>query len=359
MQRTLLIIVTLLSLASAIAWAAATPTITAFTPTYAPYGQPVTLTGTAFIGATAVAFNGITAPVFKVATDTTLTVTVPTGATTGVITVTTPAGTATSATTFTVCNNPKDNADMVWVPAATFTMGSADGVGLEDEYPAHQVTLSGYWIYKYDVTVAQYRAFCTATKRALPEFPNDELSWKDKKDWEHPDLQQHPIVNVSWFDATDYADWAGVSLPTEAQWEYAARGPKGNNYPWGGIATKDDKTNGWDETKCANYKNSLDKDKSTWPVGSFPAGASWCGAQDMAGNVSQWCGDWNGYYSATAATDPTGPATGISHVLRGGSWVYDDFYNRGAFRDYGHPTNPNGYYRIFFGFRCASTAPGL
>ena len=322
MQRMLLLIVILLCLVSAIAWGAAAPTITSFTPTFDLYGQEITLTGTTFTGATAVAINGITAPIFKVLSDTSLTVTVPTGATTGTITVTTPAGTATSATAFTVCNNLKDGAEMVWVPGATFTMGTpADIQGMWANYerPAHQVTLSSYWIYKYDVTVAQYRVFCTATGRALPEFPKDDYSWKGKKSWEHPGLQQHPIVNVSWNDAKAYADWAGVKLPTEAQWEYAARGPKGNNYSWGGIATIDDFRSGWDKTKCANYFNSYKVGKSTWPVGSFQYDTSWCDAQDMAGNVWQWCTDWFGDYSATAVTDPTGPATGTHRVFRGGS----------------------------------------
>ena len=261
--------------------------------------------------------------------------------------------------------NAKDGAEMVWVPGGTFTMGSPAGVGYADEYPAHKVTLSGYWIYKYDVTVSQYRAFCAATGHKLPMWPFsdwqggpyfpliDEYSWKGKNGWDDPALQQHPIVDVNWDDAIAYADWAGVKLPSEAQWEYAARGPRGNNYPWGGTATKDYKFNGWDATKCANYDNSGKVGKSTWPVGSFPAGVSWCGAQDMAGNVWQWCSDWYGAYAATAVTDPAGPATGEYRVLRGGSWYgySNDGYrsaNRNNYGDY-----PCGYYSGI-GFRCVS-----
>ena len=252
--------------------------------------------------------------------------------------------------------NPKDGATMVWVPGATFTMGGATKVeGLDDEYPAHQVTLSGYWIYKYDITVEQYRAFCAATTRALPEFPRiNYYSWIQKTGWDAPELQQHPIVNVTWHDAKAYADWAGVRMPTEAQWEYAARGPQGNNYPWGGRARKNDMSNGWDETKCANYYNSQREIKSTWPVGSFPAGASWCGAQDIAGNVGQWCGDWYSDYTAAAVTDPTGPDTGNRRVLRGGSWYGSIYDYRGTHRGAESPD----VYDIGIGFRCAVIAPG-
>ena len=262
--------------------------------------------------------------------------------------------------------NSSDNATMLWVPGASFTMGNADGVGDIWAQPAHKVTLSSYWIYKYDVTVAQYRVFCTETKHKLPDFPKPKIdhpeafdsnySWADKTGWDDPALQQHPIVNVSWYDAKAYADWAHVTLPTEAQWEYAARGPQGNNYPWGGKATKGDIMNGWDPTKCANLENSFVVGISTWPVGSFPAGASWCGAQDMTGNVQQWCVDWRSEYSATAVTNPSGPATGTQRMLRGGSWInYNgNLGNCSAGRAGNNPDNHD----LIIGFRCVSLSPG-
>lgn len=252
--------------------------------------------------------------------------------------------------------NPTDAAEMVWVPGATFTMGSPDGVGRDNEHPAHQVTLTGYWIYKYDVTVAQYLAFCAATGHARPPWPMNYYSWAGKSGWDDPLLQQHPIVDITWHDAHAYAAWAGVQLPTEAQWEYAARGPQARNYPWGGTATASDLYNGFDPTKCA-YSLSFTPNISTRPVGSFPAGVSWCGALDMAGNVFQWCEDWYGDYSSAPVTNPTGPGPSAScyRVVRGGSWGGSENDCRSAFRHSGDPVN---WINPFFGFRCVSLTPG-
>ena len=345
------------------------PTVTTIAPLNAVAGTVVTITGTYLDRVTAVTFNGVAAKNIIDNTETTLKVAVPEGATSGKLAVTTAGGTVTSSSDYVVFfgqkTNAKDNASLLWVPGATFTMGSAADVGEANEHPAHPVTLSGYWIYQHDITVAQYRAFCTATKHKLPKFPRPtvdfptidktNLSWAAFTTWSAPALQQHPIVNVTWNDAKAYADWAGVTLPTEAQWEYAARGPQGRNYPWGGTATKDDRTNGWDATRCANSENSLKVEKSTWPVGSFPTGASWCGAQDMAGNVFQWCADWYGDYAATPATDPAGPATGKYRTLRGGSWYSPATGNRSAGRSKDYLPTDFSYY---IGFRCASLTPG-
>ena len=196
------------------------------------------------------------------------------------------------------CVNLPDQAVMVWVPAGSFVMGSNDEekVALIDEKPQHTVTLDGYWIYKNDVTVAQYQAYCQATGTAMPK---DAPFWGWKKD--------HPMVMVTWTEARAYAQWAGGHLPSEAQWEKAARGTDGRSYPWG---------NAWDEDKC----NTLQP--YTTPVGSYPANASPYGCLDMAGNVWQWCEDRYrfDYYKTAPATNPTGAQTGDSHVMRGGSW---------------------------------------
>ena len=234
--------------------------------------------------------------------------------------------------------NAKDRAEVVYVPAGEFTMGSRAGVGYSDEEPEHKVYLDGYWIYQTEVTVAQYRAFCQATSRSMPlTLPVDTVYlgfWKD----------DHPIVKVTWDDATAYAKWAGAALPTEAQWEKAARGTDGRAYPWG---------NDWDAAKCVSGVGT--SRSSTAPVGSIPVGASPYGALDMAGNVWEWSADWYGPYTAAPAKNPTGPADGSSRVYRGGSWDDGgaaDF--RCANRSGGTPSNRSDY----IGFRCVVLSPG-
>ena len=321
------------------------------TPSTISSGESVTLTWSSSNATTVVSSN------FGATTVNGSKTVSPTVTTTYTITVSGAGGEASDSVTVTVTSQGRE---MVWVPGGTFTMGT--DIGISNESPVHQVTLTGFWIDKYEVTVAQYRAFCAATGRALPLFPSG-YSWAGKSGWTDPALQNHPIVYVSWYDAKAYADWAGLSLPTEAQWEYAARGTAGNNYPWGGTATSLDKYNGWDQTKCANEYNSILEDKSTWPVGSFPTGVSWCGVHDLAGNVWEWCADYYDVpYSSTPATNPTGPASGSYRVQRGGSWHSSNFYveddyrsaNRGFDWPYGEWVNGEDV-----GFRCVSNSPRL
>ena len=208
----------------------------------------------------------------------------------------------------------------VWVPPGEFMMGSDDGDG--DEKPAHRVRITeGFWLGRHEVTNAQYRAFCAATGRA---FPSDSNQGDD-----------HPVVNVSWEDARAYCEHHGLRLPTEAEWEWAARGPEGRRYPWG---------DGWDAGRLC-WDQNRGPGGRTFPVGSFPAGASWVGALDMAGNVWEWVADWydGGYYANSPTDDPQGPATGTSRVLRGGSWGRGPLACRSADRDRGDPTFRGGY----------------
>jgi formylglycine-generating enzyme required for sulfatase activity len=214
--------------------------------------------------------------------------------------------------------NPKDGAEMVLVPAGEFLMGSRRGVGSDDEHPQHKVWLDDYYISKYEVTNEQFakfvkeKAYITEAEQA-----GDRLNWKKLA---KPGLEKHPVVDVSWNDAVAYCAWAGVSLPTEAQWEKAARGTGGREYPWG---------NSWEGSKCNWYGGpkvagmaDMYEKRGTTPMGSFPSGASPYGLVDMAGNVWEWCSDWYGedYYKGAPARNPGGPEKGEYRVLRGGSW---------------------------------------
>jgi sulfatase modifying factor 1 len=228
---------------------------------------------------------------------------------------------------FNTVTNPIDGAEMILIPAGEFLMGSEE---YEDEKPQRQVYVDAYYIYKTPVTVAQYRAFCQATKREMPDLPV----------WSKDD---HPIVRVTWKNATAYTSWAGARLPTEAQWEKAARGTDGREYPWG---------NEWDVSKCNNWDTGPHQ---TTPVGSYPQGASPYGVLDMAGNVWEWCADWydENYYQSAPDRNPPGPDMGTDRVLRGGSWyvIAPDFF-RCAYR---RNSYPNGRRSDQYGFRCART----
>ncbi len=227
--------------------------------------------------------------------------------------------------------NPIDGAEMVRVPAGPFQMGDIN----RSDNPVHTVTLSSFYIYKNDVTVAMYRKFCSATGRAMPPAP----PWGWGK-------SSYPIVNVTWNDAQAYCDWAGVHLPTEAQWEKAARGTDGRLYPWG---------NHWDPSRCANSVSDTNLSSPT-PVGSYPFGASLYGAMDMAGNVFNWCSDWYDadYCNSDHGSDPAGPDSGAFRVLRGGSWVNvsSDFFRSSIRFDF----SPDDYYD-FCGLRGVATEP--
>jgi formylglycine-generating enzyme required for sulfatase activity len=206
----------------------------------------------------------------------------------------------------------------VYVPAGCFMMGSEDGD--DDEMPVHEVCLSAFWISWTEVTNDQYRACVDASVCKPPDDRTrfDDLSYVD-----------HPVVRIDWYQAKAYARWAGGTLPTEAQWEYAARGPAGHVYPWG----DEDPT-----CELANVEYCVD---NTMPVGSYPDGVSWVGALDMAGNVWEWVADWysEDYYATLApgVLDPTGPEDGVARVMRGGSFIFNQENARAAIRVWFNP----------------------
>ena len=200
--------------------------------------------------------------------------------------------------------------ELVYVPGGTFMMGSADDDpdASRNEKPRHAHPVEAFWMGRTEVTVGQWRS-------VMGSVP----SRNDQGD-------DHPVVLVTWEDCRKFCDKLGLEIPTEAQWEYAARGPENRVYPWG---------NEWDEKKCCHGRK-WGPGAGTLPVGSFPQGASWCGALDMAGNVWEWCADWYAHvYTSYAQGDFTPPSTGSSRVLRGGDWFWDDPRDfRCAYRDH-------------------------
>ncbi len=250
--------------------------------------------------------------------------------------------------------NPVDGATMVWVPAGDFLMGNTDEevnqhknrmgkdafVPSADAEPQHSVYLDGFWMYKNDVTVEEYAKFCEVTGHKMPrDYVSRKLA---------------PITEITWYDAQAYANWAGVTLPTEAQWEKAARGIDGRIFPWG---------NEWDWNKCrCSHLNWTDGPSD---IGSYPVGVSPYGVMDMAGNVAQWCADWYAadYYKNSPAKNPNGPLFGTTRVIRGCNWCQFDNDNLDCswqfstcIRSYNDPSEvPYAFYGDGnFGFRCAS-----
>jgi formylglycine-generating enzyme len=207
--------------------------------------------------------------------------------------------------------NPKDGAAMILIPAGDFTMGFPEHKGDLSEKPQHRVYLDAYYIYTYEVTNRQFREFVHESRY------DAEGSWKD---YARAGRDNHPVVCVTWNDAKAYCEWAGGSLPTEAQWEKAARGVDGRLWPWG---------NAWNGKEC-NWgkgpkvagKADIWKGRGTAPVGSYPSDVSPYGIHDMAGNVAEWCGDWFGerYYHESPSKNPGGPILGQMRVMRFGNW---------------------------------------
>jgi formylglycine-generating enzyme len=282
---------------------------------------------------------------------------------------------------------------MIWIKPGTFMMGADNSQASPDEYPKHKVTVDGFWMDATEVTNAEFARFVNATgyittaerkpdwnqlKKQLPpgtEKPADSLlvaaslvfdppkhpvdlndytqwwAWKKGADWKHPhglgsnikDKGNYPVVHVSWYDAVAYCKWAGKRLPTEAEWEWAARGGLQNKiYPWGNEPVDEGKpkANTW-QGHFPDNNTVRDKFYGLAPVASFTANGY--GLYDMAGNVWEWCADYynSGYYktiaSASGVKDPKGPANSYDpedpyakkRVIRGGSFLCNDSYCSG------------------------------
>ncbi|MFQ5645702.1 MAG: SUMF1/EgtB/PvdO family nonheme iron enzyme [bacterium] len=240
---------------------------------------------------------------------------------------------------------------MVLVPAGLFTMGSKKGK--RNEQPAHPIFLDSYYIDKYEVTNSEFREFVRATGYRTDAERRGYgwvylVSWEKRPeaDWRHPfgprstieNQDDLPVVQVSWNDARSYAQWAGKRLPTEAQWEKAAKGTGFRVWPWGNIFGR----------KKANTAGEADRFSQLAPAGSFSRTKSVYGTFDQAGNVWEWCSDWYfpDYYRSSPYANPQGPASGREKIMRGGSWREREINARVSVRQKGRPrgaTNDTGF----------------
>jgi serine/threonine-protein kinase len=232
-----------------------------------------------------------------------------------------------------VQTRPTDGMMMVYVPAGEFEMGSQF-----DKFarPVHTVAVDAFWIDQTEVTNAMFSDFLNQEGNQV----EDGVSWlepgaghrgivygyileNDGVFLPSSGYENYPVVEVSWYGSAAYCSWAGGRLPSEAEWEYAARGPESLQYPWGN--TFDGTRANYCDVNC-NYDwrdRTTDDGSVRWTsVGSYPEGASWCGALDMAGNVWEWVADWwsENYYARSPTNNPEGPDTGTLRIARGGSW---------------------------------------
>ena len=301
--------------------------------------------------------NGIlpsTSPATQTAAPTASPTTQPTNAP---VATSTPAPTSTPAVTAvptlgigSITTREKDSMLMVYVPEGPFTMGGSADAALKicqgvstgcqrswftGEEPVHTVTLAAFWIDQTEVTNAKY-AQCVQAGTCQP--PWDKKSYTQPSYYGNSSFSEYPVIYVDWNQAKIYCEWAGGRLPTESEWEKAARGTDGRIYPWGDSI---DKT-------YANYNNNVG---DTSAVGQYEKGKSFYGAYDMAGNVWEWVADWYGktYYSSSPASNPTGPTSGTERVLRGGSWLNNEYVSRVSLRNWNAP----GGWSDDNGFRCA------
>jgi len=223
------------------------------------------------------------------------------------------------------------DAGMVLIPAGQFAMGSTDGDA--DEKPVHKISLNDFYIDRYEVSNTRYKECVTAGACGKPQSTDN---------YDNSQYANHPVVYVDWNMSKSYCEWRGAKLPTEAQWEKAARGTDGRTYPWG------------EEITCnnANYLGCVGDTKA---IGSYASGKSPYGIYEMAGNVWEWTADWYSetYYQISPVENPRGPDAGQYRVLRGGSLKQDKYLLRTSARLGNKPSDVD----LGVGFRCVRDAP--
>ena len=231
-----------------------------------------------------------------------------------------------------------DPVPMVTIPAGEFLMGNPEGKGRADEWPQRSVYLDAFAIDQVEVTNERYLAFVATTGHRNPPNPYGTGTLQSAKG-----IEQLPVVQTTWYDAKAYCSWAKKRLPTEAEWEKAARGTDGRLFPWGNEPAN---------VKRANFDREWEEEKTLHPVGSLPDGDSPYGVKDMAGNAREWVSDWYDadYYKHAPDRNPQGPdKKGVVRSIRGGSWhspladITTSGRGRGGFALQTHGT----------GFRCA------
>jgi sulfatase modifying factor 1 len=256
---------------------------------------------------------------------------------------------------------------MVLIKGGSFLMGASDGLPFEG--PVHEVSLGSYWMDTHEVTVAEYAKFIEATGYQTDSekygwsgvFDMEAHEWRKlpAADWRHPEGPAHeidpqePVTQISWNDAVAYASWAKKRLPTEAEWEYAARGGlAGKKYGWGDRLKPGGKSlANWWQGVFPTHNTGEDGYTGRAVVGKFPPNGY--GLYDMAGNVWEWCSDWfaMSYYQTSPRHNPQGPVEGKERVIRGGSWMCSEDYCQGfrvAARS--HSSTDTGLNNL--GFRC-------
>ena len=229
-----------------------------------------------------------------------------------------------------------DPVTMVTIEAGEFLMGNPEGVGRADEWPQRSVYLDTFAIDEVEVTNERYMAFVATTGHRNPPNPYGTGPLLSAKG-----IEQLPAVQITWYDAKAYCSWAKKRLPTEAEWEKAARGSDGRKFPWGNQAPT---------LKRANFDREWEEEKTFHPVGTLPDGDSPYGVKDLSGNAREWVQDWYDaeYYKHASDRNPRGPEKGIVRSIRGGSWhspvsdITTSARGRGGFALQTHGT----------GFRC-------
>lgn len=245
--------------------------------------------------------------------------------------------------------SPVDGMVMMYVPAGKFTMGW--NKGKQDEQPEHRVYLDAFWIDQTEVTVGQYHLCVDAGVCEHPQQGVHHLrdsSEMRRSYYDNEDYFDYPVIFVNYSQAQIYCEWAGRRLPTEAEWEKAARGTDGRLYPWG---------NEEPNARLLNFDGNIG---DTTPVGNYPEGASPYGALDMAGNVWEWVQDWYDpdYYSTSPKENPKGPETGLYFIERGGSFKKSERPVRSTYRHWYIPPLVGSYIvsHSYDGFRCAESS---